>query len=508
VAVGTPAAVAFTDTGLAPDTAYGYRVVAVDTSGNESEPSAVTLVRTARAPADASLLVSYNFDEIGAAAEITDQSGRGHTGTLEAGSARSALGHTGGAVEFAGGGGGHVRVPNLALGGPGLTVSLWFKVDDFEVFDGRLFSQASGVAASEHRVMLSTITGPRLRFRLQTTDGGTATLIATGATLVEGEWTHAAVTYDGASMRIYQDGVEVGRLAKTGDIVSESSVPLWLGDNPLLAPAPDGAGSIEQSGGKELDGLIDDFRVYDRALSRTELLADMGAPVPPLDLEEPSVPLDVVARGVSPSAVDLAWLASVDDVGVALYRIFRDGVQVGQSATTTYVDGSLTAGTTYTYQVEAVDAAGNRSARSVEVEGSTLAPDETPPSTPAAVAARARSPVAIELEWQASSDDAALAFYRVFRDSVEIARTETTVYLDVDLVADTQYGYQVVAVDSPRAGAHAAAGHRSAGDTDRGRGPRAVVLGGRGPVAAVGRQRGGRLLPCRSRRRGGGSGGG
>src|SRR5262249_31066620 len=64
---------------------------------------------------------------------------------------------------------------------------------------------------------------------------------------------------------------------------------------------------------------------------------------------------------------------STDNVGVAGYKIFRGGTQVGTSATTTFMDSGLSASTQYSYTVAAYDAAGNVSANSVAASATTAA---------------------------------------------------------------------------------------------------------------------------------------
>jgi hypothetical protein len=59
----------------------------------------------------------------------------------------------------------------------------------------------------------------------------------------------------------------------------------------------------------------------------------------------------------------LSWAASTDpDSGVAGCRIYRNGVQVGQTSGTTYTDSGPSNGTTNSYDVTAYDPAGNVSA--------------------------------------------------------------------------------------------------------------------------------------------------
>lgn len=77
------------------------------------------------------------------------------------------------------------------------------------------------------------------------------------------------------------------------------------------------------------------------------------------DTTAPSIPGNVAAAAVSPTSVSVTWSPSTDNVGVAGYYVYRDGVQVGQTASASYTDTGLTAETSYSYTVKAYDAAGN-----------------------------------------------------------------------------------------------------------------------------------------------------
>lgn len=70
--------------------------------------------------------------------------------------------------------------------------------------------------------------------------------------------------------------------------------------------------------------------------------------------------------------VALQWTASTDASGVASYRIYRDGVLVGNSPTTSFVDTTAAPGTQYNYQVSAVDTFNNESAKSAAVTVNSL----------------------------------------------------------------------------------------------------------------------------------------
>jgi len=74
----------------------------------------------------------------------------------------------------------------------------------------------------------------------------------------------------------------------------------------------------------------------------------------------------------------ISWTGSTDNVGVAGYRIMRNGALLGTTTATTYLDGGLAAATTYTYTIVAFDAAGNASAASAPVSISTQGTQSQP----------------------------------------------------------------------------------------------------------------------------------
>ncbi len=79
------------------------------------------------------------------------------------------------------------------------------------------------------------------------------------------------------------------------------------------------------------------------------------------DTENPTVPSNLQATASS-GRVDLSWTASSDNVGVTGYRVLRDGNLIATiGAATSYTDTTVAPSTTYSYTVEAFDAAGNRS---------------------------------------------------------------------------------------------------------------------------------------------------
>jgi hypothetical protein len=82
------------------------------------------------------------------------------------------------------------------------------------------------------------------------------------------------------------------------------------------------------------------------------------------DTQNPTPPTNLQAVG-STGKVDLTWTAGTDDTGVTGYRVFRGGTQIDQiGAVTAYTDTNVTAGTTYSYTLQSLDAAGHTSVQS------------------------------------------------------------------------------------------------------------------------------------------------
>jgi hypothetical protein len=78
-------------------------------------------------------------------------------------------------------------------------------------------------------------------------------------------WTHLATTYDGTNQRFYVNGVLVGTTAGTGSI-AVSNGAIRIGGN-------------ASSTGEFFQGLIDEVRVYNRALTAAEITRDMTTPI-------------------------------------------------------------------------------------------------------------------------------------------------------------------------------------------------------------------------------------
>jgi len=117
-------------------------------------------------------------------------------------------------------------------------------------------------------------------------------------------------------------------------------------------------------------------RAFDAAGNVSGQSSSRSATTPtPADTTPPTTPTGLTANAFSASGINLSWSASTDNVAVTGYRVYRNGVFLVAlgSNNTVYQDSGLTASTTYTYVVDAVDGAGNASGISGSANATTLA---------------------------------------------------------------------------------------------------------------------------------------
>lgn len=166
------------------------------------------------------------------------------------------------------------------------------------------------------------------------------------------------------------------------------------------------------------------------------------------DKTRPTTPANLQTVSVTSDALDLTWDAATDDRGVTGYRIRRDGATLWTGADTKVTDSTIQPATSYSYTVQAHDAAGNFSAESPPLMVSTSAlPDTTPPTTPALTAVASGDNAL--LSWTAADDDTGVEGYRVFRAGTLISTVAaaTRTYTDTSVEQGKSYSYTVKAFD-------------------------------------------------------------
>jgi hypothetical protein len=222
-------------------------------------------------PGDDGLVASYALD-----GDANDSSGNEHNGTA-VGEPAFVEGQVGMALDFDGTDD-VVELGKFDVVG-GITLAAWIKADDFEINDARIITKANEWSGDSHWWMVSTISETSLRFRLKTDEGPTTATLVSDPVLEAGVFAHVAATWDGSTMRLYKDGVEVASQEKGGTAVAvDPDISVAIGSQPSDAFASDPSHVA-----KFFDGLIDDVRIYDRALSEGELLYLAGARAMPVD---------------------------------------------------------------------------------------------------------------------------------------------------------------------------------------------------------------------------------
>lgn len=150
----------------------------------------------------------------------------------------------------------------------------------------------------------------------------------------------------------------------------------------------------------------------------------------------PAVPSGLVAKATGPTQVDLSWTGSI---GASQYKIYRNGVLLTATTSTTYSDLTAAANTQYTYTVTAIDATGSESGGA----GQSLA--HTGLTVPSGVTATVNSSSQITLTWT-DSGGALVTGYKVYKGGAllgAVAPKTATSIVDGGLDPNTQYCYSV-----------------------------------------------------------------
>jgi glucose/arabinose dehydrogenase/PKD repeat protein len=331
-------------------------------------PGAATTYTATYKPAAASpgLVLAYGFEETSGTV-ANDSSPAKNNGTIN-GPVSTASGRFGRALSFDGVND-RVDVPDsssLDLT-TGMTLEAWVKPTTISGWRTAILKER-GTTDLDYALYASNGSRPRVEnyTGVETGTNGTAGLPLNA-------WTHLAATYDGANLRLYVNGALVATKAASGPMPNTAN-PLRIGGNAIW--------------GEYFSGLIDEVRVYNRALSEAEVKADMqvavGSGGSSADTTPPSAPGNLKATGAI-GKVLLSWEASTDNTGVTGYEVYRSTTpgftpssanRIATPTGTSYTDTA--AAGTYYYRVRATDAAGNLSNSSAEASGTSAL--DTPPT--------------------------------------------------------------------------------------------------------------------------------
>lgn len=212
---------------------------------------------------------------------------------------------------------------------------------------------------------------------------------------------------------VYRDGIPVG--SATSPYYLDPSPPLGLHSYTVMARNDRGLSSPVS---KPFVGAV----------------SDIGPPTPATKI-----------RGLEVEAgVKLEWAPGADNYGVAGYHVYRDGLEVGTSKTTQFVDRGPGIGS-HTYTVVTEDAAGLLSAPSAPTVYEV--PDRIPPTAPNGLYLAA-SGASVALHWGTSSDNVGVTRYLVFRNQEQIGTSQSTTFVDPAAPMNTFDRYAVYAEDA------------------------------------------------------------
>lgn len=199
-------------------------------------------------------------------------------------------------------------------------------------------------------------------------------LTLTVATIEAGQDLTGTVTLEGAAP---SGGILISLGSDQGGVAVPASVQVLEGQTAADFPI-----TTEEAA----SAFTATITATDQTVTLTTTLAVTATPEPPPppppDTTAPTVPTALGVTAITRTTARVSWTASTDDVAVGSYGVYLNGLRVLDTPGLTADLLALTCATVYTVTVDAVDAAGNRSAASVPVVFTTQDCEAPPPPPP------------------------------------------------------------------------------------------------------------------------------
>jgi fibronectin type 3 domain-containing protein len=354
-----------------------------------------------------------------------DATGSGWDGTLATGATWSASGKLSGAVDL-NGTGGHLSLPSGIVNGVSTaTIATWVNLDAVGNWQ-RVFDFGTGTTVN---MFLTPKNGTLMRFGITTSGSAGEQRIDSSAGALTTGWHHVAVVLNGSSGTLYLDGVQVGQ-----------NTAMTLNPNSLGNTTLNYLGK-SQYNDPYLDGRLDDFRIFERALTAAEvsvLAGTMAAPGSP-------------AITAGNTQAGLTWTAVSGATRHLVKRSTTSGgpytTLVGSVTGTSFTDTGLANGTTYYYVVAGVNSLGE----GLPTAQLTATPLATTPAAPGGVAANGWNGN-VQVSWNAS---VGAVSYNVLRSTTSgsgyasiASGVTTTSHTDTTAADGITYYYVVTATNS------------------------------------------------------------
>lgn len=322
----------------------------------------------------------------------------------------------------------HVSFPTGFVSGltGNYTIAAWVNPTAINGF-ARVFDFGTG---TNNYMFLPPSTGSVIRFAIRTPGIGEQQLTGS-APLPAGVWSHVAVTLSGNTGTLYVNGVAVATNAAMTLRPSNlgATTNNWLGRSQFADPY--------------FNGKVDEFRIYNRALSVAEIGKLRG-------ITAPAASTNVIAQAGNAQAV-LSWVPSLGATSYNVKRSTTNGSGYTTIATVNaagYSNTGLTNGTAYYYVVSALNALGE-SANSAQVAVTPVATPTAPPAPAVLVAQEVGTQV--KLAWSGSSGATSYNLKRAIVSGgpyTTIATLGATNYTDPAVTLGSSYYYVVSAVGS------------------------------------------------------------
>ncbi|MBX3427545.1 MAG: alginate lyase family protein [Pirellulales bacterium] len=428
IAAGVADLMHYVDHGMAAGE-YFYKVTGV-VAGVETQASDV--VRLSTAP---ELVARIEFNESNGTT-APDSSGNGVTGTLHNGASWTA-GQSGNAVDLSGAGQ-YVSLPaNVTEGLSDFTIATWVRLDSIATWT-RIFD--FGDSNGRYLFLTPQAGSGKVRFAIATNYSYNNDVIEGTTALPVNQWVHVAVTLSGTVGRLYVNGTAVGLNAQ-----------MYLNPFQVGGVSNNWIGRSQYPNDAYLDGRIDDFRIYNGALSAGAIFQMATGNPPPA---VPATPAVLTATAVVGNQINLAWTGTSNPLQATytVRRTVQDGGPYMTIATGVagpqYIDTNVASNVVYYYVVTA-DNNGGSSPFSQQASAMALPPL---PGAPGGLTASGSGSDKVKLTWTAGSNAATYDVKRALVDGgpyTTIASGVTaTEFVDQGLVAGTTYYYVVSAANA------------------------------------------------------------
>ena len=201
------------------------------------------------------------------------------------------------------------------------------------------------------------------------------------------------------------------------------------------------------------------------------------------DTAPPSTPTGLQLMVANETSVTVAWSPASDNVAVTGYGVYLSNLLVNSPTSPSVTLTGLTCGTPYFVEVDAKDAAGNRSGKASLWVNTKACPDAIAPSAPTGLTVPTKTQTSLTLQWTASTDNVAVTGYSLRRNSTVTGNVTTTSGTFSGLTCGTAYTLDVTAYDAAgnRSGTTATSATTSAcpaGDTQPPTTPTGVAVTG------------------------------